>query len=634
MTDKKVDPRSRGERSLPDHKSLEATIRGFRSGHRSIHPGLIPGISTENKYTRYPTNIPVFVVALSVALGLGIWAAVSPETVNTVGLEMRGWVVTNFSWFFNALVIGITLFMLVVSFGPTGGIRLGEDDSRPEYSTFSWISMLFAAGVGIGLMFLAPLEPLRYFLNPSPATDVEGGTIEAVLPALAQVNLEQSFFVWGIYTFVGGAIAYSTYRRGRLPLISALFEPIFPNSSNRLIGKIIDIFAVLVTLFSTATAIGIGALQLRTGASIATGADLSADWLLILGIAVLTILFTASAVTGIRKGIRFLSNLNMGVVIVIGAFVLLTGPTFFLLDMFPASIYTLFQQMMSMFSLSPSQGPEQQQFLVYGTTLYWAWWISATPFVGLFIAKISKGRTLREFGIVATLAPSLISIAWFVVFGGSNIWMNLQGRDVTVEGAGESAMFDLLNNLPFSALTPIIVLIAGVIFLVTSGDSATNVMGSISQTGRAVPSTPVTVIWGLTTGFISTFLLLAGGEDALSGVQSIMVSFSIAFAFIIAGIMVTWALDLRNDPYMIRYVYTRSALAKGVRRGIEKHGDDFIFGVDETPTDQGAGADFASHDRRLTEWYTDSPQEIPESPRENRDRDGHLAGKPDHPSKN
>lgn len=570
-----------------------------------IHPGLVPGISVEDTGVTFPTRRSVFVAALVVTLGILCWAIFAPENLNTVGTTMQGWVVTHFGWLFNATVVAITVFMLVAGFGPTGKIRLGADDSSPEFSTLSWISMLFAAGLGIGLIFYGPLEPLSHFLSPPPSTDAGAGSSDAILPAMTDAFLHQATLAWCIYALVGGSLAYASYRRGRLPLISSLFEPVFPDGNNRFLGKVIDVFAVLVTLFGTATSLGIGALQIRTGTSIVTGKELGNEFLVV-AVCVLTIVFTISAVAGIKKGIRLLSNANMTLVVLLACFALLAGPTFFLLDLLPVSLIAFVGNLPEMLTVFASQGSEETEYLTAWTTLYWAWWISWSPFVGMFIAKISKGRSLREFVTVVVFVPSAISIAWFTIFGGNAIWMNMNGKDMVVEGSGENVMFDLLGNLPFSNISWIVCLLAILIFFVTAADSASNVMGSMSQSGRPVPSKPVTIVWAAALGLIALFLLLAGGRNALSGLQSIMVTCALPFAVILIGVMISWGMDLRNDPLMIRRRYAQEAIRRGVRKGIDEHGDDFVFGTAHVAEAEGAGADFESDNPAFTQWYTEN----------------------------
>lgn len=466
--------------------------------------------------------------------------------------------------------------------------------------------MLFAAGLGIGLIFYGPMEPLGHFLTPPPFTDAKPESQDAVFPAMNAAILHQATLPWAIYAFVGGSLAYAAYRRGRLPLISSLFEPLITDSNNRVAGRIIDIFAVLVTLFGTATSLGIGALQIRTGTSILTGKPLEGDGTVVAIISILTVVFIISATSGVKRGIRILSNTNMALVVGLGLFVLITGPTLFILDLLPTTVMQFIKNFIDMMSTNPSQGEVEKEYVSAYTMLFWAWWISWSPFVGMFIAKISKGRTLRQFVSVVLLVPSGLSICWFVIFGGTAIWHAQNGDPIEIIDSGENVMFDLMAKLPLSGLINVLVLIAIIIFFNTAADSATNVMGSMSQNGRPVPSFPVTLIWGAALGMIALFLLLAGGDDALSGLQNIMVSCSLPFAIILIGVMVAWAKDLRNDPVMLRRRYAQEAIDRGVRRGIDEHDGHFIFGATQVPEGQGASEGVDDEDPSLHEWYTEN----------------------------
>ncbi|AKK10772.1 BCCT family transporter [Corynebacterium uterequi] len=581
-------------------------LRKVVTGQRSIHPGLVPGISVDDTDREYRTNKPVFAIALGLSLAVIIWAFINPTQVNSVGIGLQTWVVSNLGWLFTVTIVGLAVFMLVIGYGPTGRIRLGADDSEPEFSTGTWISMLFAAGLGIGLIFYGPMEPLIHFRTIPPAYQgIEAGSTDALGAAVAQAILHQASFPWVIYSFVGGAIAYSAYRRGRLPLISAIFEPVFPDAPNHPVGRIIDVFAVIVTLFGTALSLGIGALQVRTGMSLLTGQPLEGNGAVAVIISVLTVVFTFSAVSGVKTGIRILSNTNMGLVIFMALFVVAFGPTVFLLDLVPTSFMTFVKTIPDYFAVSPSQGQEEAEFVTAWTILYWAWWTSWSPFVGMFIAKISQGRSLREYVTATIFAPALISALWYIFFGGTAMWMDLKDKAIEIVGSGENVMFDLFANMPLSLVMQTVTLLAIIIFFTTAGDSTTNVLGSMSQNGRAVPSNSVTIIWGATLGLLALSLLIAGGQDALSGLQAITVSGSVPFVLIIWGIAYCWGRELKNDPVLIRRTYAREAIRKGVIRGIDEHGDDFVFGVDRVRGYQGAGADFDSEDQSLTDWYTE-----------------------------
>jgi len=431
--------RSIGDDSLDSaSQKARSAIAKAASGERSIHPALIPGVSVEDTRANFKTNKTVFAVALAATIAIIVWAIVAPENLANTGTNLQAWVVQHFGWLFTIVMIATTIFLLSIAIAPTGKIKLGSDDSEPDFSRSSWIAMLFAAGLGIGLVFYGPMEPLSHFLTPPPyLSDVEPASEAAVLPAFSQAILHQATLPWMVYALVGGSLAYAAYRRGRLPLISSLFEPIATNSNNRVIGKIVDIFSVLVTLFGTATSLGIGALQIRTGTSIVTGKPLEGDGIIVVIISILTVIFIISAMSGIKRGIRILSNINMGLVIGLGIFVLITGPTMYILDLIPASLLQFFNNFADMMSVAPSQGETEKEFVTAWTMLYWAWWISWSPFVGMFIAKISRGRSIREFVLVIMLVPTSLSLLWYVIFGATAIKTHLDGHGIELFESGQ-----------------------------------------------------------------------------------------------------------------------------------------------------------------------------------------------------
>ncbi len=324
-------------------------------------------------------------------------------------------------------------------------------------------------------------------------------------------------------------------------MISAIFEPILGERSQGPLGSLIDIFAIIVTLFGTAISLGIGALQIAHGTEVITGAGPLGNGFILGTMAVLTAAFILSAVSGIKRGIRALSNINMVLASLLAVFVFVAGPTLFLLNMVPAAAIGFFDDLGTMLIRNPNQGPETADFMAAWTTYYWAWWISWTPFVGMFIAKISRGRTLREFVTVVMLVPAAVCFLWFAVFGGTSMWMEMNGRDISGAGSPEAMLFAVLDQLPLGTLTAAIAMISIVVFFITSADSASIVMGSMSQRGKPEPSSWVTIVWGVLMALTAASLLVAGGQDALGGLQSIMVVSSLPFAFVIMGMMIAWA---------------------------------------------------------------------------------------------
>lgn len=571
-----------------------------------VHPALIPGIGVERTGRTFAMNWGVFAIAAALSVAVIVWAFISPDAISEVGSASLDWVTHHFGWMFGALAVVVIIFMMILGYGRTGGVRLGSDDEKPDFSTVSWIAMLFSAGIGIGLLFYGPYEPLTYFMDPQPDFGDAPGSPEAMHSALAQTTLHWGPIAWAFYALVGGAIAYSAYRRGRSPLISAIFQPIFGQKTHGPIGWAIDIFAIIVTLFGTAISLGIGALQIGRGVEVITGAGPLGNGFLIGAMAILTALFILSAVSGIKRGIRALSNINMVLAGLLALFVFFAGPTLLLLNFIPAAAIDFFADLGTMLVRNPTYGEDTEAFLQTWTTYYWAWWVSWAPFVGMFIAKISRGRTLREFVTVVIVVPSAVCFTWFAIFGGTSMWMEQTGRAISEATSPEAMLFAVLQNLPFGIITSFLAMLSIVIFFVTSADSASIVMGSMSQNGKPEPSTWVTITWGLLLGLIAASLLLAGGQDALSGLQSLMVVSALPFAFVIIGMMIAWAKDLRTDPYMLRRKYAKAAIAQGVRMGIEHHGDDFVFEAHQVDSGDGAGAWLDSEDPLLTEWYVEA----------------------------
>ncbi len=516
------------------------------------------------------------------------------------------WVSSRWGWLFSVLTIIVVVFMLVVALGPRGRIPLGADDEEPEFSGVSWVAMLFAAGMGIGLLFYGPYEPLVYFLDVPTGFHVDAESREAMLSAMAQTMFHWGPMAWAYYALVGGAIAYVAYRRARSPLISSIFDPIFHDKLKGPVGSVIDTLAIVVTLFGTAVSLGIGALQIARGIEIVGGIGPVGNGVIIAIIAVLTCAFIISAVSGVKRGIRILSNTNMIMVAILAVFVFVGGPTLFLLNFIPSAGAAFVADLGVMIQRSAAEGDATAAFMKTWTTYYWAWWVSWTPFVGMFIAKISRGRTIRQFTVVVMLVPSLVCLLWFGIFGGTSMLMTESGADITGSGDPQDVLFNVLGNLPFSIVTSIVAMIAVVIFFVTSADSASIVMGQMSQRGNPEPTRWVTITWGLALAGIATTLLLAGGRDALNALQALMIVSSLPFAFIVIGIMIAWWRDLSTDPLILRRKYAQVAIAEGVRRGIEEHGDDFVFEASATAPDEGAGAWLDTEDPVLTEWYDDA----------------------------
>ena len=541
-----------------------------------------------------PIDKIVFGVTAAIAVAFLLWGFLSTASLSAASEDALGLTMAGLDWFFVLVASGFVVFSLWLAMGKFGNIPLGRDDDEPEFRTSSWIAMMFSAGMGIGLMFYGVNEPLTFFADGGEfAVPGTGGMTEAELAeaAMAQTLFHWTLHPWAIYAVVGLAIAYGTYRKGRRQLISAAFIPLIGKRAEGGVGKVIDILAIFATLFGSAASLGLGALQIESGLEIVAGIGKGGNALLIGIIAVLTVAFVLSAVSGVAKGIQWLSNINMVLAIALALFVFVVGPTLFVLDIVPAAIAAYFGDLPSMAGRTNAQGGGVATWLSYYTVFYWAWWISWTPFVGMFIARISKGRTIRQFVTGVLLVPSLVSLVWFAVFGGSAIKLQMDGIDIYGSGGVEAQLFGLLENFPWATLTSILVMVLVGIFFVSGADAASLVMGTLSQNGAIEPRRAVVIFWGVATGGVAAVMLLAGGANALNGLKNITIVSAVPFSMVMVLLCYALYKDLSRDPLVVRAHYARTAVHDAVVHGVEEHGDDFRLAVEQdTP---GAGDEVA-----------------------------------------
>ena len=523
----------------------------------------------------------VFGISAVVALAFLAWGMISTSSLSTASGDALAWVMGNGGWLFVLTASAFVVFVIWLAASRYGNIPLGRDDEEPEFRTVSWVAMMFSAGMGIGLMFYGVSEPVSHLASPPPGTGAAGNQ-EAVQHAMATTLFHWTLHPWALYAVVGLAIAYGVYRKGRLQLISAAFEPLLGKRSRGSWGKVIDIFAIFATLFGSATSLGLGALQIRTGLEIVAGLGKTGNALIIGIIAVLTAAFVVSAVSGVAKGIQWLSNINMVLALVLALFLFVGGPTVFMLDLLPTSIGSYVQDLAQMSARTGAEGAATEAWLQGWTVFYWAWWLSWTPFVGMFIAKISRGRTIRQFVTGVLIVPSLVSIVWFCILGGAAIDLQLNGVDIAGAGGLESQLFTTLENFPLSTVTSILVMVLVAIFFVSGADAASIVMGTLSENGTQEPSRPNVIFWGVATGAAAAVMLLVGGADALSGLQTITIVAALPFVIVMVGLTVALMKDLRRDPLVVRRKYAEVAVEQAVITGVTAHGDDFAFSVESS----------------------------------------------------
>ncbi|WP_233495824.1 BCCT family transporter [Geodermatophilus sp. TF02-6] len=528
----------------------------------------------------------LFAVAAAMALGFVAWGFATPTGLGTASSSVLGWITGNLGWLFVLLASAFVVYVLWLAASKYGRIPLGHDDERPEFRTVSWVAMMFSAGMGIGLMFYGVAEPLSHYVSPPPLTD-EPETSEAIQTAMATTLFHWTLHPWAMYAVVGLAIAYGTFRRGRRQLISSAFIPLLgERRAAGPAGRVIDVLAIFATLFGSAASLGLGALQIGSGVEILGWAGNVGNGVLVAIIAILTAAFVASAVSGIERGIQWLSNTNMVLALALAVFVFVVGPTIFILNLIPDAVGSYFSDLGEMAARTEATGGDPMAVWLRGwTVFYWAWWINWTPFVGLFIARISRGRTIRQFVTGVLLVPSLVSLLWFAVFGGAGIAAQRGGVDVAGQGTTEGQLFTVLEQYPLASVATVVVMVLVGIFFVSGADAASIVMGSLSQRGTLEPSRWVVVFWGVVMGAVAAIMLLLGDEGAaLTGLQNLTIIAALPFALVMAAMAVSLVKDLRRDPIVLRGSYATSAIEQAVVEGISRHGDDFVLVVERTPS--------------------------------------------------
>ncbi len=540
----------------------------------------------------------LFAVAAAMALGFVAWGFISPTGLGSASGSALTWITGNLGWLFVLLASAFVLFVIWLAAGKYGRIPLGRDDERPQFRTISWIAMMFSAGMGIGLMFFGVAEPLSHYVSPPPLT-AEPETAQAIQTAMATTLFHWTLHPWAMYAVVGLAIAYGTFRKGRRQLISSAFIPLLgERRATGPAGRVIDVLAIFATLFGSAASLGLGALQIGSGVEILGWAGDVGNGILVAIIALLTAAFVASAVSGVEKGIQWLSNTNMVLALVLAVFVFVVGPTIFILNLIPDAVGSYFSDLGEMAARTEATGGDAMATWLRGwTVFYWAWWISWTPFVGLFIARISRGRTIRQFVTGVLLVPSLVSLLWFAVFGGAGIAAQRDGVDVAGQGTTEGQLFAVLDQYPLATAATVLVMILVAIFFVSGADAASIVMGSLSQRGTLEPSRAVVVFWGVVMGSVAAIMLLLGDDgEALTGLQNLTIIAALPFALVMAAMAVSLVKDLRRDPIVLRDSYATVAIEKAVVDGIRRHGDQFVLVVEPPESRDGStNADVAAH---------------------------------------
>jgi glycine betaine transporter len=472
----------------------------------------------------------VFYITISLVVIAVLIGAIFPEQSEQVTSLTNMFLSTYFGWYYMWLFSAIILFALIVALSPYGKIKLGKKGDKPEFSTLTWIAMLFSAGLGIGLVFYGAAEPLFHYVTDTPVA--EPGSDEAFKQSLAF-----SFFHWGIhgwsmYGFIALALAFFQFRKGEPGLISATLKPLFGEKMNGPLGIMIDVLATFATVFGVATSLGFGASQINGGLNHLFGIEVGfmAQFIIVI---IVTILFLISAWSGISKGIKYLSNANMVLALLLLIAIIIMGPTMLIFNMFTETFGLYLQNIVQLsFHTSPLE-TDNRGWLDAWTIFYWAWWISWGPFVGMFIARVSRGRTIRQFIMGVIIAPTLIVCIWFAAFGTTAGYIQNTGVDLS-QHVTELVLFNMFDQLPMSLLLSMFAVLLIASFFITSADSATVVLGIQATRGSLSPPNSVKMVWGLAQSSVALILLYVGGLTAL---QNTIIAAALPFSFILILMM-------------------------------------------------------------------------------------------------
>jgi len=484
----------------------------------------------------------VFIVAMLLCLAIGLWGVASPDSMTGSAQAFTSYLLNGAGWMWLAICSGFLLLSAYMAFGPYAGIRLGKDDEEPEFSTGSWIAMLFAGGMGSGLLVLGAAEPMYHFVSPP---GLEGETAAAAREALVITNLHWGLHAWSIYGCCALVIAYFTFRRNESSMISTPIKHVFKGKAGESIGKAADILGVISVVFGLAGSLAMGALAVRSGMFYAFGTEQNSTMSMII-LVVLFVSYMLSATTGVDKGIKILSNINMVLTVAIMLIVIFAGPTAFILEAFVDSIGRYFSAIITKsFTLYPFEG--LRGWTSGWTLTYLIWWLAWGPFIGIFVARISRGRTIREFVFGVVLVPTLFSMLWFAAFGGAGFYIEMYGggglKEIIFEDVF-AALFAFLGYFPASTLLAGLAAALLFIFLVTSADSGTFVLSMMTTDGNLNPPVIQKMIWGILIAVLTFSTLVT---ESVTVAKAMAITGAIPFAVIVLLQIVGFLREIRKE---------------------------------------------------------------------------------------
>lgn len=467
----------------------------------------------------------VFYITLVLVIIAVIFGAAFPEQFEMITGNIQGYVSTTFGWYYMLLMSAMVIISIFIAVSPYGKIRLGKDNEKPDFSTPTWIAMLFSAGMGIGLVFYGAAEPLSHYILD--AANGDEGSSQAFKEALSSSYFHWGLHVWAMYAMVALSLAFFQFRKGEPGLVSATLKPLFGDKMKGPWGVVVDVLAVFATVFGVATTLGFGAVQINGGLSHLFGVEVGFNSQFII-IIIVTVLFLISAWSGIGKGIKYLSNANMFLAVALLIVVLLVGPTLLIFNMFTETFGMYIQDLIAMsFRTAPLEG-DNRGWLDAWSIFYWAWWISWAPFVGMFIARVSRGRTIRSFITGVVIVPTLFISFWYAVFGTTAGNIQDKGIDIAQYDT-ELVLFNMFDNLPLSFIMSIIAIMLIMSFFITSADSATFVLGMQTSNGSLTPPNSIKIVWGVAQSAVALILLYVGG---LAAIQNTIIVAALPFSFV------------------------------------------------------------------------------------------------------
>lgn len=495
------------------------------------------------KETKKSNLNTVFIVSAAITIVIALWGIISNDSFAGSANSLMQALQNNFAWLYLGVMLFFVLFSLIIAFSKFGNIRLGADDEKPEYNTFSWFAMLFAAGMGIGLVFWGVAEPISHYV--SPVKGIEPQTPEAAAFSIRSCIMHWGLHPWACYAVMGLGLAFFQFRKKESALTSNLFKPLFgKKNAEGLPGKAIDIFTTVLTVTGVATSFGMGCLQICSGLEyLFSIPNTMTTWIIV--ICIICVIYLLSATSGIGKGVKVLSNINLTLFIFLMIFSFLFGPTKEIIMYFLNGVK---DYIINFFPDSVKLSAEgDTSWINAWRVFYWAWWLSWAPFVGLFIARISKGRTIREFIMGVMVIPTVVSSIWFCTLGGVslNVADNFPTEELTaLAAAPQTALFYIFNQYSFGIILSLIAIVLLIIFFITSADSATFVLAMLTSDGDLEPHNRRKIFWGILIAVVAFVLIMSG---SISVIQTISIVIAFPYLFILLLLCLCLVIELKKE---------------------------------------------------------------------------------------